>query len=59
MGVGILLQRAFPDGSGVMRTDNVSLAIVAPAVLVVVLIAAFVPAWRASRVDPMVALRYE
>jgi putative ABC transport system permease protein len=59
IGVGLLLQRAFPDGSGTTQTDNVSLAIVAPAVFVVVLIAACIPAWRASRTDPMVALRYE
>ena len=56
---GIALQRAFPDGSGVMRHDDVSLAIVAPIVLLVTLLAAFIPANRASRTDPMVALRYE
>jgi putative ABC transport system permease protein len=59
IGAGLLLQRAFPDGGRGPQSDNVSLAIVAPVVLVVVLTAACIPAWRASRTDPMVALRYE
>jgi putative ABC transport system permease protein len=59
IGAGILLQVAFPDGTGIRRTDNVSLALVAPAVLAVTLLAAYIPARRASGVDPMVALRYE
>jgi ABC-type antimicrobial peptide transport system permease subunit len=59
IGAGILLQVAFPDGTGITRTDNVSLALVALAVLAVTLLAAYIPARRASGVDPMVALRYE
>jgi predicted permease len=39
--------------------DPGTLVVVSCAVLAVAAVSAFVPAWRAMRVDPMVALRYE
>jgi putative ABC transport system permease protein len=44
---------------GVAPTDAETLAISAAVVLVVMLLASVRPAWRATRVDPMVALRAE
>jgi putative ABC transport system permease protein len=44
---------------GVSSTDLATYAIVAALVLAVAGIAAFLPARRASRVDPLIALRYE
>lgn len=44
---------------GVSRTDALTYVTVAAVLATVAVIAAYVPAWRAMRVDPMVALRYE
>jgi predicted permease len=52
-----LLQAAFPSGDNSFHP--MALVIVAPIVLAATFVAAYLPARRAARVDPMTALRYE
>jgi ABC-type antimicrobial peptide transport system permease subunit len=57
IGAGRLLLAAFPTGDD--GRDPVALALVAPAVLAVAMLAAYLPARRAARINPTEALRYE
>jgi len=44
---------------GVTASDPLTFVFVATFLIFVVLLACLVPAWRAMRVDPIIALRYE
>jgi putative ABC transport system permease protein len=64
LGVGLVLSLGLTWVLGsllfaVRPYDPLSLAAAAAALALVALIACALPAWRASRVDPLVALRYE
>ncbi len=56
VGAERLLQAVFPAST---RIDFVALFLVVPVLLTVTMLAAYIPAHRASRLDPMKALRYE
>jgi len=58
-GVGVerLLQAAFPSGDNSFHP--MAHVLVAPIVLAAAFVAAYLPARRAARLDPMKALRYE
>jgi predicted lysophospholipase L1 biosynthesis ABC-type transport system permease subunit len=57
VGAGALLAAAFPQGED--QIDVLALVLVTPIVLAVTFLAAFIPARRASRINPMQALRYD
>ena len=57
LGAGRLLAAAFPAGDD--GQDVVSLLIVIPVVLAVTFLAAYIPARRASRINPTQALRHD
>jgi len=57
VGAGRLLSAAFPSDANAM--DWAALLLVTPAVLAVTFLAAYIPARRASRIQPMQALRSE
>ena len=57
VGAGELLRAAFPNGDD--QRDLLAVVLVAPVVLAVTVLAAYIPARRASRIDPMKAQRDE
>ncbi|HEX8837600.1 MAG TPA: ABC transporter permease [Candidatus Acidoferrum sp.] len=60
LGMAFMLNRTI-EGLlvGVSPTDAPTLLVAAAVLLLVAILACYVPAWRASRMDPLVALRFE
>lgn len=56
IGAGRIMQRLVP---GLQTAHGLILAVVLPAMILVALLACYIPARRASQVDPVVSLRYE
>jgi putative ABC transport system permease protein len=54
--VSFMLRSVFPGSGGI---DAVTILYVSPALIAITLLAAYMPARRASRVDPIKALRYD
>jgi putative ABC transport system permease protein len=60
LALAVLLTRAVSSALfGVVQFDTITIALLTLALASVAAVAAYVPALRAARVDPMVALRYE
>src|SRR6202171_5807876 len=57
VGAGELLRATFPSGDD--QRDVGALLLVVPIVLAITFLAAYIPARRASRINPIEALRYE
>ena len=55
IGVGDLVQSVFPNTGG----DLVTYLLIVPVVVAVVMLAAYIPARRASHIDPLLALRQD
>ena len=60
LGMAVMLHRTIGGLLvGVSPTDVPTLLVAAAVLLLVAILACYVPAWRASRMDPLVALRFE